>query len=56
MDPSLLQLVENLALASLMVAVTVLIHFWGLLFLTRLMGGAHARLRPHAGYLRLKPR
>jgi hypothetical protein len=41
-------LAESLALASAMVAATVLIHFWGLLLLARVMsGGGH--LRPHEG-------
>ncbi len=42
-------LLANLAVSSLMVGLTVLIHFWGLLGLTRLMSGGGARLRPHEG-------
>jgi hypothetical protein len=40
-----MQLLANLALASVMVAVTVLVHLWGLLLLIRLVsgGGAHFR-------------
>jgi hypothetical protein len=42
-------LLANLALSSVMVGLTVLIHFWGLLGLARLMSGGGAHLRPHAG-------
>jgi hypothetical protein len=52
MDSSLSQLALNLAAATLMVAATVLIHFFGLLALTRFMGRAHERLRTHEGPLR----
>jgi len=38
-------LLANLAVASLMVAATVLVHFWGLLVLTRVVSGGHRRLR-----------
>jgi hypothetical protein len=38
-------LLQNLALASVMVAVTVLIHFWGLIVLVRVMGHTRMRLR-----------
>ncbi len=38
-------LLQNLALASAMVAVTVLIHFWGLIVLVRVMGHTRVRLR-----------
>lgn len=34
----------NLALASVMVAITVLIHFWGLIVLVRVMGHTRVRL------------
>ncbi|MEJ0023857.1 MAG: potassium channel family protein [Alphaproteobacteria bacterium] len=37
----------NLLVATAMVAVTVLFHFWGLLNLTGVMGRHRARLRPH---------
>lgn len=43
----LLQLAFNLGLATCMVAITTLIHFFGLLRLTSLMSGVHSRLRPH---------
>jgi hypothetical protein len=52
MDPSLFQLGLNLGAATTMVAITTLVHFFGLLGLTRLMSGAHARLHTHAGRLR----
>ena len=41
------QLGANLGLASVMVAITVLMHFWGLLLLTRAVSGGGARLKPH---------
>ncbi len=46
------QLAANLALASVMVAVTVLVHFWGLLSLTRVVSDGGAKLRAHASHLR----
>ena len=47
MSTELIHLTQNLGVASLMVAVTVLVHFWGLILLTYVMqrGGAH--LQPH---------
>lgn len=45
MNPDTVRLLLNLALASAMVAVTVLIHFWGLIVLVRLMGHTGRRLR-----------
>jgi hypothetical protein len=42
-----LHLALNLGVATSMVALTTLIHFFGLLRLTSLMGGVHSRLRPH---------
>lgn len=51
-DVSLSQLVLNLALATLMVSITTLVHFFGLLLLTRLMSRAHVRLRTNEGALR----
>lgn len=42
-------LLLNLGAATLMVAVTTLIHFFGLLLLTRVMSRAHRRLRTHQG-------
>ena len=47
MEVPILQLALNLAVATLMVAITTLTHFFGLLLLTRLMSGAHTRLRPN---------
>lgn len=49
MDLSLQQLLANLGAASLMVGLTTLIHFFGLLGLTRVMSRAHKRLRTHEG-------
>ena len=43
-----MQLLSNLGVASLMVAITVLISFFGLIGLTRLMSGTHNRIRPQA--------
>jgi hypothetical protein len=48
----LAQLVANLGLATAMVTLTTLIHFFGLIVLTRLMSRAHLRLRTHEGVLR----
>lgn len=45
MVPPLSQLLLNLAAATAMVALTTLMHSFGLLLLTRLMRGAHHRLR-----------
>lgn len=45
MNPDTVRLLLNLALASAIVAVTVLIHFWGLIVLVRLMGHTGRRLR-----------
>lgn len=47
MDPALHVLTLNLGAATLMVAITTLIHFFGLLMLTRVMSRAHRRLRTH---------
>ncbi len=52
MSPETVQLIANLALASGMVACTVLVHFWGLLLLTYLMRSGGKRLRPHASHTR----
>lgn len=52
MEASPTQLIANLVAATLMVALTVLIHFFGLLAFTRLLGRAHARLRTHESPLR----
>lgn len=51
-NEDLASLSANLALASAMVALTVLIHFGGLLRLSHLMSGAHARLRTQTERLR----
>lgn len=45
-------LAQNLAVASAMVALTVLVHFWGFLGLTRAMSRGRRRLRAHEGPLR----
>jgi hypothetical protein len=37
MSPQTVHLIQNLVVASGMVAVTVLVHFWGFIFLTLLM-------------------
>lgn len=47
MATSLPGLAANLGLASLMVAVTVLAHFWGLILLLRLMSRTGRRLNAH---------
>jgi hypothetical protein len=47
-----LSLIANLALASVMVAATVLVHFWGLLIMTRVVSGGHRRLRGHESHSR----
>ena len=49
MEPSLGQLLLNLAVASAMVALTVLLHFWGLIALTRIVSGGSERLKAHEG-------
>lgn len=41
------QLAANLAVATAMVTLTVLVHFWGLLVLTHVMQRGGRRLRPH---------
>lgn len=46
------QLGANLAVATAMVAITVLISFWGFIGLGWIMGGARRRLRPHEGLFR----
>jgi len=45
-------LFSNLAIASAMVSTTVLIHFWGLLVLTRALGGGGARIKAHESHAR----
>jgi hypothetical protein len=42
-------LAANLAVASVMVTLTVLISFWGFLGLTWAMQRSHRQLQPHAG-------
>ena len=44
---ALAPLAANLAVASAMVALTVLTHFWGLVGLTRIVSGGHKRLKAH---------
>lgn len=48
--PQLHGLILSLGLASCMVAVTVLVHFFGLIALTRIMGRTGRRLRPHESH------
>ena len=50
MTSELARLSSNLALASCMVAVTVSMHFWGLMLLTRAVSGGGRRLRAHEGH------
>lgn len=47
MSPETLSLLLNLSLATAMVGTTVLIHFWGLVVLVRLMGHTGRRFRAH---------
>ncbi len=47
MSQEMIHLAENLLVASGMVAVTVLVHFWGFILLTYLMQRSGKRLRPH---------
>jgi hypothetical protein len=47
MSAEMIHLVENLLLASGMVAVTVLVHFWGFILPTNLMQRSGKRLRLH---------
>ncbi len=49
MEAGLGQLLLKLAVASAMVALTVLVHFWGLIALTRIVSGGSERLRAHEG-------
>jgi hypothetical protein len=44
------RLLSNLALASAMVALTVSMHFWGLLLLTRAVSRGGRHLRAHEGH------
>ncbi len=46
------RLLPNLGLATVMVAITVLVHFWGFVGLTWGMGRHGARLHPHESHLR----
>lgn len=52
MSPVSLQLAASLGLSTVMVATTVLLHFWGLLLLTRAVSGGGARIRPHESHSR----
>lgn len=47
-----MSLLFNLGFSGLMVAATVLIHFWGLLVLTRVVSGGGAHLRVHESKMR----
>ncbi len=47
-----LSLILNLGAGTVMGVVTVLIHFWGLIFLTFLMNQHGHRIRPHEGNAR----
>jgi hypothetical protein len=49
MEAGLGQLLLNLAVAGAMVALTVMVHFWGLIALTRIVSGGSERLRAHEG-------
>jgi len=49
MTDELFGLVLNLALATLMVGATVLVHFWGLLVLTRALRHGGSRFKLHEG-------
>lgn len=49
MEGDLGQLLLNLSIASAMVALTVVVHFWGLIALTRIVSGGSERLRAHEG-------
>jgi hypothetical protein len=49
MEVGLAQLLLNLSIASAMVALTVVVHFWGLIALTRIVSGGSERLRAHEG-------
>jgi hypothetical protein len=44
------RLISNLGLAGAMVAVTVLMHFWGLVLLTRLVSHGGRQLRAHESH------
>jgi len=44
-------LFSNLGLATVLAVITVLVHFWGLLFLTHVMHLGRHRLRPHESRL-----
>jgi uncharacterized protein YhhL (DUF1145 family) len=41
------KLAANLAMATIMVGFTVFVHFWGLILLSRTMGGVRHRMRAH---------
>lgn len=52
MSGSLGSLSNNLALATVMVALTVLVHFWGLLLLTRVVSSGGEHIRAHQSHAR----
>lgn len=45
MHPDHVGLLKNLGMATTMVGITVLIHFWGLILLLRIMGHTGSRLK-----------
>ena len=45
------ELMQGLALATVMVAATVMVHFWGLMALIRLMGESSAHRRARGSHL-----
>lgn len=44
------RLLSNLALSGVMVTITVLLHFWGLVLLTRLVSHGGRKLRAHESH------
>jgi hypothetical protein len=50
MSDELRTLAANLAMATVMVGFTVFIHFWGLILLSRVMGGVRRRMRAHENH------
>ena len=52
MNLQTIHLISNLGVASVMVTLTVMIHFWGLLLLTYVMSESRHHLRPHESRMR----
>ena len=52
MNLQTIQLLSNLGVATMMVALTVMLHFWGLLLLTYVMSESRHHLRPHESRMR----